>query len=105
MFDKIVRNPYDRLKFKRGESENIEYLTEDEMKAIETLKVPKGTQIELARDLFVFQMYTGLAYSDSQAFDFSQYKMVNGRWINSRERIKSGVPYISSLLPIGVLEK
>lgn len=107
VFDKIVRNPYDRLKFKRGESENIEYLTEDEMKAIETLKVPKGTQIELARDLFVFQMYTGLAYSDSQAFDFSQYKMVNGRWINSRERIKSGVPYISSLLPpvIGVLEK
>lgn len=107
IFGKIDRSPYERLKFKRGETESIEFLTEDEMKAIETLKVPKGTQIELARDLFVFQMYTGLAYSDSQAFDFSQYKMVNGRWINSRERIKSGVPYISSLLPpvIGVLEK
>ena len=107
MFDKIDRNPYDRLKFKRGESENIEYLTEDEMKAIEKLKVPKGTQIETARDLFVFQMYTGLSYSDTQAFDFNQYKKVKGKWINTGERIKTGVAYVSSLLPpaVAVLEK
>ena len=107
MFDKIDRNPYDRLKFKRGESENIEYLTEDEMKAIEKLKVPKGTQIEVARDLFIFQMYTGLSYSDTQAFDFSQYKKVKGKWINTGERIKTGVAYVSSLLPpaVAVLEK
>lgn len=107
MFDKIDKNPYDRLKFKRGESENIEYLTEDEMKAIEKLKVPKGTQIETARDLFVFQMFTGLSYSDTQAFDFSQYKKVKGKWINIGERVKTGVAYVSSLLPpaVAVLEK
>ena len=107
MFDKIDRNPYDRLKFKRGESENIEYLTEEEMKAIVNLKVPKGTQIETARDLFVFQMFTGLSYSDTQAFDFSQYKKVKGKWINTGERIKTGVAYVSSLLPpaVSVLEK
>ena len=106
-FDKIDRNPYDRLKFKRGESENIEYLTEEEMNAIVKLKVPKGTQIEVARDLFVFQMYTGLSYSDTQAFDFSQYKKVKGKWINTGERIKTGVAYVSSLLPpaVAVLEK
>lgn len=107
MFDKIDRNPYDRLKFKRGESESIEYLTEDEMNAIVNLKVPKGTQIETARDLFVFQMFTGLSYSDTQAFDFSQYKKVKGKWINTGERIKTGVAYVSSLLPpaVAVLEK
>ena len=107
MFDKIDKNPYDRLKFKRGESESIEYLTEDEMKAIEKLKVPKGTQIETARDLFVFQMYTGLSYSDTQAFDFSQYKKVKGKWINIGERVKTGVAYVSILLPpaVAVLEK
>lgn len=106
-FDKIDRNPYDRLKFKRGESENIEYLTEEEMNAIVKLKVPKGTQIEVARDLFIFQMYTGLSYSDTQAFDFSQYKKVKGKWINTGERIKTGVAYVSSLLPpaVAVLEK
>ena len=107
MFDKIDRNPYDRLKFKRGESESIEYLTEDEMNAIVNLKVPKGTQIETARDLFVFQMFTGLSYSDTQAFDFSQYKKVKGKWINIGERVKTGVAYVSSLLPpaVAVLEK
>ena len=107
MFDKIDRNPYDRLKFKRGESENIEYLTEDEMNAIVNLKVPKDTQIEIARDLFTFQMFTGLSYSDTQAFDFSQYKKVKGKWINIGERIKTGVAYVSSLLPpaVAVLEK
>ncbi len=107
IFDKIDRNPYDRLKFKRGESESIEYLTEDEMNAIVNLKVPKGTQIETARDLFVFQMFTGLSYSDTQAFDFSQYKKVKGKWINTGERIKTGVAYVSSLLPpaVAVLEK
>ena len=107
MFDKIDRNPYDRLKFRRGESESIEYLTEEEMKAIVNLKVPKGTQIEVARDLFIFQMYTGLSYSDTQAFDFSQYKKVKGKWINTGERIKTGVAYVSSLLPpaVAVLEK
>lgn len=107
MFDKIDRNPYDRLKFRRGESENIEYLTEEEMKAIVNLRVPKGTQIETARDLFVFQMFTGLSYSDTQAFDFSQYKKVKGKWINTGERIKTGVAYVSSLLPpaVAVLEK
>ena len=106
-FDKIDRNPYDRLKFKRGETENIECLTEEEMNAIVKLKVPKGTQIEVARDLFIFQMYTGLSYSDTQAFDFSKYKKVKGKWINTGERIKTGVAYVSSLLPpaVAVLEK
>ena len=72
------------------------------MQAIMSLDIPHGTQMEVVRDLFVFQMFTGLAYSDAQAFDFSQYRLVNGRYVNTRERIKSGVPYVSSLLPPAV---
>jgi integrase len=77
------------------------------MHAIEELELPKGTLLEQVRDLFTFQMYTGLAYSDSQAFDFSRYRMVDGKWINTSERVKTGVPYVSSLLPpaIRVLER
>ena len=106
IFDKLERNPYDRLKFRRGESESVEFLTEDEMKAVEDLQLPKG-MLETVRDVFVFQMYTGLAYSDAQAFDFSKYKLVDGKWVNVGERMKTGVPYISSLLPpvVAVLEK
>ena len=65
----------------------------------------------MARDLFVFQMYTGLSYSDAQAFDINDYKKVkveNGeRWVSIGNRIKTGVAYVSQLLPpvIDVLER
>ena len=108
-FGKIQQNPYDNLrgKFAKGEKENIEFLTEQEMKAVENLDLPADSMLAKARDLFVFQMYTGLAYSDSQAFDISLYKFDGQRWIRTGERIKTGVPYVSNLLPpvIKVLEK
>ena len=105
----IATNPYERLKgeFSRGVKESVEYLTEEEIAAVESLHPMKGTQVAMARDLFVFQLYTGLSYSDAQAFDISEYKNVNGRWINTGERIKTGVPYVSQLLPqaVEVLER
>lgn len=105
----IATNPYERLKgeFSRGVKESVEYLTEEEIAAVESLHPLKGTQVAMARDLFVFQLYTGLSYSDAQAFDISEYKNVNGRWINTGERIKTGVPYVSQLLPqaVEVLER
>ena len=108
-FDKISDNPYEKLygKIKRGDRENVEYLTEDEMQAIENLELPLGSKMDQCRDLFVFQMWTGLAYSDAEAFDISQYKKVGNKWVNTGERIKTGVPYISQLLPpvVKVLQK
>ena len=109
MFGKIDRNPYERLRgqFARGDKENVEYLTEDEMRAVMALELPDGSLLAQCRDLFVFQMWTGLAYSDSQAFDISHYKKVKGKWLNVGERIKTGVPYVSQLLPpvVDVLKK
>lgn len=108
-FGKIDRNPYERLKgqFKRGDKENVEYLTEDEMKKFEALELPEGSDLETAHSLFIFQMYTGLPYSDMQAFDISNYKWDGKRWNYTGQRIKTGVPYVSSLLPpaVAVLEK
>jgi integrase len=107
IFGKISRNPYGFLKFKRGDKESVEYLTEEEMKAFEDLKVPEGSQMAIAHDLFVFQMFTGLSYSDMQAFDFSLYRKIDGSWRYNGERIKTGVAYVSHLLPpaVAVLEK
>jgi integrase len=60
-----------------------------------------------ARDLFVFQMYTGLAYGDTQTFDINDYRLIDGTWKNTGERIKTGVPYVSQLLPpvVEILER
>ena len=106
---KIEENPYSRLidKFDRGESENVEFLTEDEIRAFEALQLPEGSVLMIVKDLFVFQLYTGLSYSDTQAFDISKYKWDGEHWRHVGERIKTGVPFVSTLLPpvVKVLEK
>ena len=109
LFDRIQQNPYDRLKgkFKRGDREHIDYLTDEEMKAFESLRPMAGSKMAMARDLFVFQLYTGLAYSDTQNFDIGDYKLIDGVWKNTGERIKTGVAYTSQLLPpvVAILER
>ena len=101
---KIDANPYDRLRgeFRSGKRETVDYLTEEQMQKILDLTPVPGSQVAMARDLFVFQMYTGLAYSDTQRFDISQYREVDGRWVFIGERVKTGVPYVSMLLPPAV---
>lgn len=108
-FGIIETTPYARLvgKFERGEDENVEYLTEDEMQLIlDTHPVP-GTQMETVRDLFVIQMFTGLAYSDVQALDIRNYHKEGDAWVSNGKRIKTGVPFVSQLLPpvVEVLER
>ena len=109
LFGKIERSPYEKLRgqIKRGDKENLEYLTEAEMKAIEDLNLPEGSLMDNCRDLFVLQMWTGLSYSDALAFDIAQYKKVGQKWVSVGERIKTGVPFVSQLLPpvVAVLKK
>lgn len=107
---KVIKwNPYEDLKgkFKRGEKENVVYLTEDEMAAIVELELEPLSMLDNARDLFVFQMYTGLSYADMMKFDIADYKRVKGVWVNRGQRIKTGVPYVNQLLPpvVEVLKK
>ena len=109
VFGLIVNNPYNRLKgkFKRGDRENLEYLTDEEMQKFEAIILPKGDILDVVHDLFTFQMYTGLPFSDMQSFDASDYKWDGKAWRHVGERIKTGVPYVSQLLPpaVKVLEK
>lgn len=106
---KLAQNPYSLLKgeFPKGENENTEYLTEEEMRKIVEFTPTPGTWMERAKDLFVFMMYTGLAYSDAQAFDIKKYKKIDGQWRIVGNRIKTGEPFVNQLLPpvVAVLEK
>jgi len=109
LFDMIERSPYDKLKgqFRRGEQENVEYLTAEEVDAFMQMHPMAGSKMAVARDMFVFQLYTGLSFSDAQAFNMKDYKFVDGKWVNVGKRVKTGVAYVSQLLPpaVEVLEK
>lgn len=109
LYKKLQINPYDQLRgqFRRGDVATVDYLTEEEMANFMAVNPPVGTAMDAAHDLFVFQMYTGLSYSDAQAFNIKFYKKINGKYIHTGERIKTGVPYVSQLLPpaLAVVEK
>ena len=97
----LAVNPYDQLKgtFKRTKRDVVDYLTEDQMKKVMELTPVPGSQAAMALDLFIFQMWTGLSYSDTQIFDISQYRQIDGKWLHIGQRVKTGVPYVSHLLP------
>lgn len=109
IFGRIDENPYVKLKgkFKRGDRDTIDFLTDDEIAAIEAVHPLAGSRMAVARDLFIFQAYTGMAYADAQAFDIKNYKKVNGEWQFVGKRIKTGVAYVSQLLPpvVEILER
>ena len=52
------KNPFLRYKMKT-EKTNIEYLTDEELTAIETLELPAGSKLDIHRDMYVFACYTG----------------------------------------------
>ena len=70
-----------------------------QMQKVLALTPVPGSQVAMARDLFIFQMFTGLGYADTQVFDLSQYREIDGKWRYVGERVKTGVPYVSQLLP------
>lgn len=96
---KIDKTPYDSMQgeFSKGDNENTEYLTDDEMAAFESLKPVRGSEMAKAHDLFMWQLHTGMSYGDTQAFDFSQCRQVNGRWTLIAQRVKTGVGYVVML--------
>ena len=89
----LQRDPYSTVKIPKGESEEREVLTMEEVQRIQQLKI-FNIQMQRARDLFLVQIYTGLAYADLMAVDFST---ANGDTL-SGHRVKNGMPYTTVIL-------
>lgn len=100
-FGLIKANPYDRMRgeIKRGDVETVEFLTKEELARIERLTLREGSMLAVARDMFVFQSYTGMAYSDMQAFSLEQCRHEGERWLMAGQRVKTGIAYYVQLLP------
>lgn len=94
----IDKNPYDAIRIKRGESEDGRFLSIDEINAIKDAVLPTDS-LSRARDLFLLQCYTGMAYSDIMAFDFQNVEYRDGQFVLSEKRQKTGIPFVVVLVP------
>ena len=92
-------NPYNKWKSTVGHSQPRTVLTMDEITAIRTF-CTRSTLLAKVRDLFVVQCYTGLAYADLMATDFTLAELHNGTLILPPIlRHKTGTPFSLVLLP------
>lgn len=108
-FGMITSNPYERLRgdIDRGDVESVEFLTDAERDSIEALTLPEGHNIAASRDMFIFQCYTGMAYSDALAFSLDKCRRDGDKWLYSAKRHKTGVWFYIQVLPkvLAIAEK
>lgn len=101
VIDNLVQdNPYRRLSFKisRGDKHYVDCLTIEQFESIRSLAVTNPHHAKV-RDLFLFQCYTGLAYSDLMAFDFCKCNLIDGKFFYHNRRVKTDVDFVLQLLP------
>jgi len=98
--DGIIRkNPYKHVHIEKDKSSGGigKYLTLDEFRRMEALE-PATNYLQHALDLFVFQTYTCLSYTDLNAFDASNIKEVRGRKVYTANRGKTKQEFTFLLL-------
>lgn len=100
-FGIIAENPYNRMRgdIKRGDEERIEFLTADERDRIEALTMNGDSMLATVRDIFIFQCYTGMAYSDAMAFSLDKCQQDGDKLTYSAQRVKTGVTFYIRVLP------
>ena len=98
----IQKDPYKYFKVSSGHEQMIKYLTEDELEKIKNLSIREKSYTH-ARDLFVFQAYTGLSYSDLVKFDYSKVeeqtsKKGNKMYVFKGVRTKTNTHYVTLIM-------
>lgn len=101
-------NPYKKLNIEKDKSSGGigKYLTREEFRRIEQLEPPTN-YLRHARDLFVFQTYTCLSYTDLAAFDASRMKKVKGRmmYVGTRGKTRQEFSFLVLKPALAVLER
>lgn len=100
-FGIIQSSPYERMRgdIERGDIETVEFLTDEERDRIEALTLTEGRVISAARDMFLFQCYTGMAYSDMMVFSVDKCQKRGDALTYSAPRVKTGVWFYIQILP------
>ena len=104
----LEQNPYKFLPFHigKGEKQYVDCCTEEQFNDIKKLDLSTH-HLLAARDLFLFQCYTGLAYSDLASFDYANCVQKDGKMFYHAKRTKTDTDFVFQLLSpaVEILEK
>lgn len=106
-FGYLSNDPYKGLRIVRGKSKPRKYLTDAELAKVAKCEIT-SKPIERCRDLFLFQSYTGMAYSDLAKFDFANDIIRRGKkYVILDRRKKTDEDYYIVLLSpaVAILKK
>lgn len=95
----IRKNPYKGIHINRDPTAEAlnKYLTVEEFERIRDMQLPSN-YLRHARDLFVFQTYTGLSYIDLEAFDATMIREVKGKPVYAGRRGKTNQQFTFLLM-------
>lgn len=95
----VEKSPYEYLPFTigRGEKQYVDCINEEQFNKIKDLDI-SVPHISQARDLFLFQCYTGMAYSDLMSFEYADCDEVNGKMFYHSKRTKTDTDFVFQLL-------
>lgn len=95
----LEKSPYSRLPFSigRGEKQYVDCVNEEQFNMIKDLHL-SIPHIQRARDLFLFQCYTGLAYSDLMSFDYDNCEDIGGKLFYHAKRTKTDTDFVFQML-------
>jgi len=110
--DIIEKSPYYRFHPKKGKSKEPVYLEEHEIDLLlncdkEIKEHTDSDRLIKVRDLFIFQCFTGLSYSDLMKLTKEEINEIDGVKVIKSNRVKTDQNFISVILPeaINILEK
>lgn len=106
-FGLLSESPYKGFKLNRGKSDSRKYLTLEELMRLKDCYI-SDLKVNKARDLFLFQCYTGLSYADMYKFDFEKDVVEReGKYVIADRRQKTKEDYFIVLLSpaISILQK
>lgn len=91
-------NPYVYFKSSKGKSKDPIFLDEKEVELLKSY-APDYGYLERAKDLFLFQCYTGLAYADLMNFGAGSVSEINDYKVIRSNRQKTDENFITLFLP------
>lgn len=104
----LERDPYDGVRLDHGNYDHSieKFLTVAELKQLKEAQMPEE-RLERVRDLFIFQAYTCLSYTDLAHFDKNRILVEDGKKVYHGHREKTNVRFTIPLLgpAVEILER